>query len=93
MKQAPAPDHKAVAMVIKTGSNTRGKGSWKINNSVLKEENYKVGINKLFVDLLEEYGQDVPKPLLLLTIYDSQPFVETELLLHVQPTTHKQNVP
>ena len=48
----------------KTGGNTRGKGYWKINNSVLNEENYKVGINKLFVDLLEEYGQDVPKPLL-----------------------------
>ena len=30
MKQAPAPDHKAVAMDTKTGSNTRGKGYWKI---------------------------------------------------------------
>ena len=29
----------------------------------------------------------------LLTIYDSQPFVKTELLLHVQPTTHKQKRP
>ena len=64
MKQAPALDHKAVAMDIKTGSNTRGKGYWKINNSVLNEENYKVLNSKLVVDLLEEYGQDVPKPLL-----------------------------
>ena len=66
MKQAPTPDHKAVAIAKNTSSNTRGnfKGYWKINNSTLNEENYKVGINKLFDDLLEEYGQDVPKLLL-----------------------------
>ena len=44
--------------------NLRGKGYWKLNNSVIEEENYKEGIIKLFDDAIEEYGDDVPKSLL-----------------------------
>ena len=38
----------------------RGKGYWKLDNSVIEEENHKEGIIKLCNDAIEEYGDDVP---------------------------------
>ena len=61
---SPAPDHRSVVLEIKIKCNLRGKGYWKLNNSVLGEENYKEGIIKLFDDAMETYGDDVPKCLL-----------------------------
>ena len=45
--QAPAPDHKAVVLNVKKCSKPRGKGYWKMNNSVISDEKYKEGITKL----------------------------------------------
>ena len=39
IKQAPAPDHKAVTMNIRLRTNVRGKGYWKLNNSIINERN------------------------------------------------------
>ena len=64
MRQAPTPDHKAVYIEVKARRNTRGKGYWKMNNSVINEENYREGISKLFDETLEEYGEHVPKSVL-----------------------------
>ena len=61
MRQAPTPDHKAIFVEVKVRHNTRSKGYWKMNNSVINEENYREGISKLFDDTLEEYGEHVPK--------------------------------
>ena len=33
--QAPVPDHKALSFCFKTNNNKRGKGYWKINNSII----------------------------------------------------------
>ena len=64
MRQAPTPDHKAMFIEVKVRHNTRGKGYWKMNNSVINEENYREGISELFDDTLEEYGEHVPKSVL-----------------------------
>ena len=64
MRQAPTPDHKAIFIAVKVRHNTRGKGYWKMNNSVINEENYREGISELFDDTLEEYGEHVPKSVL-----------------------------
>ena len=64
LSQSPAPDHGSVVLEIKIKYNSRGKGYWKLNNSILGEENYKEGIIKLFDDVVETYGDDVPKCLL-----------------------------
>ena len=70
LSRSPAPDHRSVILEIKIKCNLRGKGYWKLNNSVLGEENYKIiknykeGIIKLFDDAKETYGDDVPKCLL-----------------------------
>ena len=44
---APVPDHKAVTTVIDTNNRKRGKGYWKLNNSILSDENYKILIKEL----------------------------------------------
>ena len=64
MTQAPAPDHKAVIMDIRICDRTRGKGYWKMNNSVINEEDYKDGITKLYKDAINEYGEHVPSMLI-----------------------------
>ena len=64
IKQAPAPDHKAVTMNIRLRTNTRGKGYWKLNNSIINDEEYVEGITKLYEETMEEYGEDVSISLL-----------------------------
>ena len=54
----------AIFIEVKVRHNTRGKGYWKMNNSVINDENYREGISKLFDDTLEEYGEHVPKSVL-----------------------------
>ena len=61
--QAPAPDHRAVVLSVKKCSKPRGKGYWKMNNSVISDEKYKEGIVRLFNNVTVEY-QDV-SPVLL----------------------------
>ena len=52
---APAPDHKAVNVVIDTEFNKRGKGYWKLNNALLNEESYRTGIVDIFKNTTSEY--------------------------------------
>ena len=41
--QAPTPDHKAISLDIKFCNKERGKGYWKLNNSVLNDDEYCFG--------------------------------------------------
>ena len=62
--QAPVPDHKVVNVHLKAKKNDRGKGYWKMNNSMLNTEEYDLGIRKIYDEVILEYGQDVPKSLM-----------------------------
>ena len=64
IKQAPAPDHKTVTMNIRVRTNARVKGYWKLNNSIINDEEYIEGITKLYEETVEEYGEDVSTSLL-----------------------------
>jgi len=52
---APAPDHKAVVMVMSKQDIQRGKGYWKLNNSVLDLKEYKDGITDIFLNTTVEF--------------------------------------
>jgi exonuclease III len=54
--QAPAPDHKAVCLHFRTSINTRGKGYWKFNNSVLNDEAFVCGVKEMYLNIVFEYG-------------------------------------
>ena len=56
--------HLTTFLEIKVKCNVRGKGYWKLNNSILDEEDYKEGISKIFNDAVETYEEDVSKSLL-----------------------------
>ena len=62
--QAPAPDHKAVILEVHITEQKRGAGYWKMNNSILNDEEYKEGITELYYNALEEYGDHVSHVLL-----------------------------
>ena len=53
--QAPAPDHKAVVLDLVTKHNTRGKGYWKMNASVLEDNEYILLITNVITAALDEY--------------------------------------
>ena len=53
---APVPDHRAVCMCITLKSKQRGKGYWKLNNSVLDDQEYVIGIVDLIYDLEKQYS-------------------------------------
>ena len=61
---APAPDHKSVVMQVAITNKKRGKGYWKLNNSVLSDEEYVNGITQLFHDIYTTYNENVSKTLL-----------------------------
>ena len=52
----PAPDHKAVITEICLAKKTRGKGYWKLNNSLLKDDTYIKKVEQEIRLTLEEYG-------------------------------------
>ena len=58
---APVPDHKAVTNVFDTNNRKRGKGYWKLNNSILSDENYKILIKDLILNTKLEYSKDLSK--------------------------------
>ena len=62
---APVPDHKAVTMILDTYNRPRGKGYWKLNNSVLEEETYKNLIREQISNTMSEYSNMVSKQNLL----------------------------
>ena len=59
--QAPAPDHKAVILDIRICNRTRGKGYWKLNNSVINEDKYKEGITDLYKEVNRRIWRICPK--------------------------------
>ena len=56
---APVPDHKAVTMFLDTDNRKRGKGYWKLNNSVLEDETYKTLIREQISCTKSEYSSGV----------------------------------
>lgn len=52
---APVPDHNAVFLKVSFHENKRGPGYWKMNVSVLEDENYVSGINLLIDDTISDY--------------------------------------
>jgi hypothetical protein len=64
-KPAPTPDHKAVIVQICKNINERGKGYWKLNTSVIEEENYKLGIRQVITSTCKEYSESLTSGKLL----------------------------
>ena len=59
--QAPAPDHKAVVLDTIIQVNTRGKGYWKMNVSVLDDNEYVQLITNVITSTIDEYEHSVSK--------------------------------
>jgi len=62
--QAPAPDHQAVTVRYNLSVNSRGKGYWKLNNSLLKYDEYEKGKKDIYEDIMAKYNDFVPKAVL-----------------------------
>ena len=61
--QAPAPDHKAVEVLLKIINHNRGKGFWKLNNSILEDSQYEETILNLVHEICSEYDNHVSSSL------------------------------
>ena len=48
-------DHKAVVSNLNYSENKKGKGYWKLNNSILKDDIYKNSIQNIFNETITEY--------------------------------------
>ena len=57
----PAPDHKAVVLEISLIDKKRGKGYWKMNANVLKENDYKENMQKILETIISDYQAHVAK--------------------------------
>ena len=57
-------DHKPVNVIIQMKQNKRGKGYWKLNNSLLEIEEYQEGITRIYDEIIEEYEPYVLKAVL-----------------------------
>ena len=64
MVQAPTPDHKAVSLDIQFCDKKRSRGYWKLNNSVLNDDEYREGIVNLYTETTRQYGGQVSNTLL-----------------------------
>ncbi len=49
---APCPDHKAIIMTLRCNDKKRGKGYWKLNVSILKEDEYKECVRSIILDTI-----------------------------------------
>ena len=49
-------DHNAVTMKLQVTTKKRGKGFWKLNNSLLKDETYKQGVRNIIKNIKIEYN-------------------------------------
>ena len=58
-KLTPCPDHKAVIMTLMLSERKRGKGYWKLNVIVLKEDGYRKNISDLIKHTMAEYADQV----------------------------------
>ena len=48
-------DHLSVCLTFKTGASEKGRGFWKLNNSVLENKDYQSLINNLITNFLNQY--------------------------------------
>ena len=79
--QAPAPDHKALVLNVQVSDRKRGKGYWKMNNSILTDEQYKTGITELYNDSLDQYSDSVS--CILLWEYQKIKIEEYSIQFHI----------
>ncbi len=49
-------DHKAVIADFRLTNNSRGNGYWKLNNSLLENDQYSIGVSNVFEETNLEYG-------------------------------------
>ena len=57
----PAPDHKALSVTLCLSTNKRGNGFWKLNNSLLHDEEYKAIIRSEITHVTDTYGLIITK--------------------------------
>ena len=62
--QSPSPDHKAIGLSLMLNKNKRGKGYWKLNNSILKQTEFEDGIKHIYEQICGEYEHHVSKGVL-----------------------------
>lgn len=62
--ESPAPDHRAVTFRFRIINKPRGKGYWKMNNSVLQDPQFKEGITTLVNGILDKYNEQVSRQIL-----------------------------
>ena len=55
VKQTQVIDHSAIQVSFSLNTDKRGPGYWKINNSILSDEEYKNGVCKIIKDTKEVY--------------------------------------
>ena len=58
---SPAPDHNALSVTLRFTTNKRGNGYWKLNNSLLCDENYKAIIRSDISHAIDTYGSIITK--------------------------------
>ena len=61
----PAPDHRALTAHLEFSKDKRGKGYWKLNNDLLKEESYVVITNSDISHTINMYQDCISKQKLL----------------------------
>ena len=62
--QSAIPDHEAIYMSLMLNKNKRGKGYWKLNNSILKHIEFEDGIKCIYEQVCREYENHVSKGVL-----------------------------
>ena len=63
-QDCPCPDHKVVFMLLEGKERKRGKGYWKLNVSILKEEEYREIIPNIIEGTFAEYMHKIDKSLI-----------------------------
>ncbi|KAL9978330.1 hypothetical protein ACROYT_G015830 [Oculina patagonica] len=57
IKISVAPDHRAVRLGVKMANNKRGPGLWKFNNSLLKDQEFKMQIQNNYPVIKAKYAK------------------------------------
>ncbi len=61
INQSPAPDHKVVTLGLITSTKTRGKGYWKLNVSILEDNEYLDMITNVIKNTIQQYKNTISK--------------------------------
>ena len=54
--KCPASDHETLLACFKTVNQKRGRGYWKLNNCLLQDDEYQLGIRNIIKDTISEYS-------------------------------------